>query len=167
MSGDHTLEQCRDVTGEVLRALFIQLNSQEVILEAMILKTNMVLPGLSSSHDEAVDRVADATVSSLLRTVPAAVPGVAFLSGGQSGELASSRLNAMNLRFTGRLPWALTFSFSRAIQYPALQIWKGKESNVREAQQALLHRASCNRAARLGEYDSSMESGSHQLENAS
>jgi fructose-bisphosphate aldolase class I len=92
-----------------------------------------------------------------LRTVPAAVPGIAFLSGGQSGELASARLNAMNVRFKSRLPWALAFSFARAIQQPALEIWQGKETNVPKAQQALYHRAKCNQAARRGEYNASME----------
>ena len=99
-----------------------------------------------------VDEVADATVKCLLRSVPAAVPGIAFLSGGQSAELASARLNAMNVRFKARLPWALAFSFARAIQQPALEIWHGEEANVKAAQQALLHRARCNRAARQGEY---------------
>ena len=97
------------------------------------------------------NEVADATVRCLLQIVPAAVPGIAFLSGGQSGELASARLNAMNVRFKSRLPWALSFSFGRALQYPALQIWQGKECNVLAAQQALYHRALCNKAARRGE----------------
>ena len=101
--------------------------------------------------------MADVTLNSLLRTVPAAVPGIAFLSGGQSGELASARLNAMNVRFKSRLPWALAFSFARAIQQPALEIWRGKDSNVEAAQQALFHRARCNRAARRGEYTAMME----------
>ena len=123
----------------------------------MILKPNMVLPGLTCPQQETVDEVADATVNCLLRAVPAAVPGIAFLSGGQSGELASARLNAMNLRFKSRLPWALTFSFARAIQQPALDIWQGKEAHVLAAQQALYHRASCNRAAHRGEYNAAME----------
>jgi hypothetical protein len=106
---------------------------------------------------EDVDEVANITVKSLWRTVPAAVPGIAFLSGGQSPELASARLNAMNLRFKSQLPWALAFSFARAIQQPALEIWQGKEANVKAAQQALLHRARCNRAARRGEYTAAME----------
>jgi fructose-bisphosphate aldolase class I len=104
-----------------------------------------------------VDKAADATVKVLLRSVPAAVPGIAFLSGGQPGELASARLNSMNVRFKSQLPWALAFSFARAIQQPALEIWKGKESNILAAQQALYHRAKCNWAARRGEYNSSME----------
>ena len=123
----------------------------------MILKPNMVLPGLSCPKQASVDEEADITVQSLLRTVPAAVPGIAFLSGGQPGELASARLNAMNVRFKSRLPWALAFSFARAIQQPALEVWRGKETNVEAAQQALLHRAQCNRAARRGEYAAMME----------
>jgi fructose-bisphosphate aldolase class I len=98
-------------------------------------------------------------VQCLLRSVPAAVPGIAFLSGGQPGELASARLNAMNLRFKARLPWALTFSFARAIQQPALDLWHGKESNVSAAQRVLLHRAKCDGAARQGEYKAAMETG--------
>jgi fructose-bisphosphate aldolase class I len=158
MDGAHTLERCREVTEEVLRTVFSQLYSQRVKLEGLILKPNMALPGLTCSKQEAVDEVADATVKCLLRAVPAAVPGIMFLSGGQSGELASARLNAMNVRFKSRLPWALAFSFARAIQQPALEIWHGKQANVSAAQQALNHRAKCNRAARRGEYNATMES---------
>ncbi|HZL42080.1 MAG TPA: class I fructose-bisphosphate aldolase [Verrucomicrobiae bacterium] len=157
MDGDHTLEQCRAATEEVLRTVFNQLNSQRVLLEGMILKPNMVLPGLTCPKQESMDEVADITMKSLWRTVPAAVPGIAFLSGGQSAELASARLNTMNLRFKSRLPWALSFSFARAIQQPALEIWRGDEANVLAAQQALLHRAKCNRSARRGEYTAAME----------
>ena len=157
MDGEHTLDRCREVTEEVLRTVFNQLYTQRVMLEGMILKPNMVLPGLTCPKQEAVDEVADATVKCLLRAVPAAVPGIAFLSGGQSAELASARLNAMNVRFKSRLPWALAFSFGRAIQQPALEIWRGKEANVPAAQQALCHRARCNRAARRGKYDAAME----------
>jgi fructose-bisphosphate aldolase class I len=157
MDGNHTLEICRKVTEEVLRNVFIQLNCQRVLLEGMILKPNMVLPGLACSTQESVDVVADTTMKSLWRTVPAAVPGIAFLSGGQSAELASARLNMMNLRFKSQLPWALSFSFARAIQQPALEIWRGQDANVKAAQQALLHRAQCNRAARRGEYTAAME----------
>ena len=106
---------------------------------------------------ESVDEVADATMKSLWRTAPAAVPGIAFLSGGQSAELASSRLNVMNHRFKLQLPWALAFSFARATQQPALEIWQGKDAKVSAAQQALLHRARCNCAARRGEYTAVME----------
>jgi fructose-bisphosphate aldolase class I len=157
MDGGHTLQRCKEVTEDVLRTVFSQLYAQGVMLEGMILKPNMVLPGLDCSRQESVDEVADATVSCLLRAVPAAVPGIAFLSGGQSGELASARLNAMNLRFKPRLPWALGFSFARAIQQPALEIWKGEQANVPAAQQALLHRARCNWAARRGEYHAENE----------
>ena len=157
MDGEHTLNRCFKVTEEVLRIVFNQLYIQYVMIEGMLLKPNMVLPGLLCPTQESVDEVSDATMKCLLRAVPAAVPGIAFLSGGQSGELASARLNAMNHKFKSRLPWELTFSFSRAIQYPALEIWHGEESNVVEAQQALYHRAKCNRAARRGEYNTEME----------
>ena len=157
MDGEHTLGRCNEVTEEVLRTVFNQLYTQRVMLEGMILKPNMVLPGLACPKQETVDEVADATVRCLLRSVPAAIPGIAFLSGGQSGELASARLNAMNFRFKSRLPWALSFSFARAIQQPALEIWHGDEKNVFAAQKALYHRASCNRAARRGEYTTAIE----------
>ncbi len=137
--------------------MFSELFAQRVMLEGIILKSNMVLPGLACPKQEAVEEVADATVNCLLRAVPAAVPAIAFLSGGQSAELASARLNAMNARFKARLPWALAFSFARAIQQPALELWKGQEANVLAAQQALVHRARCNQAARRGEYSSAME----------
>jgi len=157
MDGEHTIDRCGEVTEEVLQTVFNQLYVQRVMLEGMILKPNMVLPGLTCSQQVTVDEVADATVNCLLRTVRAAVPGIAFLSGGQSGELASARLNAMNIRFKARSPWALTFSFARAIQQSALELWQGKEANVSAAQQALLHRAKCNGAARQGEYNAAME----------
>ncbi|MEO8231670.1 MAG: class I fructose-bisphosphate aldolase [Ignavibacteriota bacterium] len=157
MDGEHTLERCSEVTEEVLRTVFSQLYIQGVMLEGMILKPNMVLPGLTCAKQETVDEVAEATVKCLLRAVPAAIPGIAFLSGGQSGELASARLNAMNIKFKSRMPWALSFSFARAIQQPALQIWQGKNENILEAQQALYHRAMCNQAARSGVYNSLIE----------
>jgi len=158
MDGEHTLERCRQVTEDVLRTVFAQLCAQRVMLEGMILKPNMVLPGLACPRQEAVDEIADATISCLLRAVPAAVPGIAFLSGGQSGELASARLNAMNVRFKSHLPWAVAFLYARAIQQPALEIWRGEEAHVPAAQRALYHRAACNRAARRGEYTAAMES---------
>ena len=157
MDGDHTLARCAQVTEAVLRAVFEQLYLQRVTLEGMLLKPNMVVPGLACGTQATVDEVADATVKCLLRAVPAAVPGIAFLSGGQPSELASARLNAMNVRFKTQLPWALAFSFARAIQQPALEIWRGEASNVPAAQQALFHRADCNRAARRGEYTAAME----------
>jgi fructose-bisphosphate aldolase class I len=157
MDGEHTLERCQEVTEEVLQMVFSQLYTQQVMLEGVIVKPNMVLPGLKCPRQETVDEVANATVRCLLRVVPAAVLGIAFLSGGQSGELASARLNAMNIRFKSQLPWALAFSFARAIQQPALEIWQGKEDNVPAAQKALYHRARCNWAARRGEYTAAME----------
>ena len=157
MEGDHTLQRCREVTEEVQRTVFSQLSTQGVMLEGIILKPNMVLPGSTCPKQETVDAVADATVTCLLRAVPAAVPGIAFLSGGQSPELASARLNAMNAGYKSRVPWALAFSFARAIQQPAMEIWRGEEAHVRAAQQALYHRAMCNRAARRGEYTAAME----------
>jgi fructose-bisphosphate aldolase class I len=157
MDGAHTLERCRAVTEDVLHTVFDHLVTQRVALEGMILKPNMVLPGSTCPAQETVEEVADATVACLLRAVPAAVPGIAFLSGGQSPELASARLNAMNVRFRSRLPWALAFSYGRAIQQPSLEIWHGDKSRVTAAQQALAHRARCSRAARRGEYDTAME----------
>jgi fructose-bisphosphate aldolase class I len=157
MDGDHSMQQCYEVTEQVLRTVFNQLYTQRVMLEGMLLKPNMVLPGLTCPRQETVDEVSDATVRCLLQAVPAVVPGIAFLSGGQSCELASARLNAMNVRFKSRLPWALAFSFARAIQQPALEIWQGNPDNVSEAQKALFHRARCNQAARRGEYSAAME----------
>jgi fructose-bisphosphate aldolase class I len=157
MDGDHTVARCAEITEEVLRTVFDQLYDQGVTLEGMLLKPNMVLPGLACPAPASVDQVADATVRCLMRAVPAAVPGIAFLSGGQPSELASARLNAMNVRFKSRLPWGLAFSFARAIQQPALEIWRGQEANVSAAQHALAHRANCNRAARRGEYSAAME----------
>jgi fructose-bisphosphate aldolase class I len=157
MDGGHTLEQCDKVTEKVLRTVFNQLYTQGVLLEGMILKANMVLPGLACPQQATVDEVADATVNCLLRVVPAAVPGIAFLSGGQAAELATARLNAMNARFKSPPPWALAFSFARAIQQPALELWQGDESQVLAAQHALHHRAWCNQVARRGEYTVAME----------
>jgi len=157
MDGDHSFEKCREVTEEVLHTVFNQLYLQSVMLEGMILKPNMILAGLKCPDQPSINEVADATVKCLLRTVPAAVPGIAFLSGGQSSELASARLNAMNLWYKSQFPWALTFSFARAIQQPALDIWQGKDANVLNAQEALNHRAACNKAARRGEYSDQME----------
>ena len=157
MDGDHTIERCSEVTEAVLHEVFYQLNLQRILLEGMLLKPNMVVAGLMCPLQPSVEEVADATIQCLRRTVPPAVPGIAFLSGGQTGQLASARLSAMNSRFKSRLPWAVTFSYARAIQQPALDIWKGNDSNVPEAQKALYHRALCNKAARRGEYSESME----------
>jgi fructose-bisphosphate aldolase, class I len=157
MDGNHTLDRCAEVTEKTQHIVFEQLIAQRVLLEGMILKPNMVVPGLKCPKQNSTEEIAEATVQCLLRTVPAAVPGVAFLSGGQSGELASERLSAMNARFKSRMPWGLAFSFARAIQEPAMQIWHGEDANVPAAQKALLHRAKCNVAARRGEYTAAME----------
>jgi fructose-bisphosphate aldolase class I len=160
MVGDHSLERSREVTEETLHSVFNQIYAQNVMLEGMILKPNMVLPGLTCPKQESVDEVAAATVKCLLGVVPAAVSGIAFLSGGQSAELASARLNAMNVIAkapASRLPWPLAFSFARAIQQPALDIWRGKEACTAAAQDVLRHRACCNRAALQGEYSAAME----------
>ncbi|MGZ7098192.1 MAG: class I fructose-bisphosphate aldolase [Candidatus Angelobacter sp.] len=157
MDGDHTLERCFEVTEEVLHTVFNRLYRQRVMLEGMLPKPNMVLPGLACPKQDTVDEVADATVTCLMRAVPAAVPGITFLSGGQSSELASARLNAMNASYKSRAPWQLSFSFARAIQQPAMEIWHGEQMNVQAAQQALYHRAKCNWAARRGEYSAAME----------
>jgi fructose-bisphosphate aldolase, class I len=161
MEGGHTMARCAEATEAVLRGVFAELVVEGVALEAMILKPNMVLPGMASNERPTAGEVAEATVRVLRRVVPIEVPGIAFLSGGQSGELASARLNAMNSPVASpsvAAPWALTFSYARAIQQPALQILAGKDANRPEAQRALLHRAICNRAARRGQYSPDMES---------
>ena len=159
MAGGHAMARCEAVTDELLVSVFDELRTQSVVLEAMILKPNMVLPGLTCTQQDPVEVVATATVRCLQRTVPAAVAGVAFLSGGQPDELASARLNAMNAggKTSGHSPWPLVFSFARAIQQPALEAWRGDEANVAAAQRTLLHRARCNHAALRGEYQGSME----------
>ena len=159
MDGTHTIERCAEVTEEALVTLFAQLRAQRVDLSYTILKPNMILSGKDCPKQASVETVADATVECFLRTVPAAVPGIVFLSGGQPADLASARLNAMNVRFKSKMPWALTFSYSRAVQQPALEIWAGKDANVAAAQKALYHRAKLNSAARRGEYTAAMEKG--------
>lgn len=157
MDGSHDLQTCFAISEEVLRVVFAQLYLQGVMLEGMILKPNMVSPGLSCAKQATVNEVADATVQCLRQSVPAAVAGIAFLSGGQSSKLATAHLNAMHERHQSALPWPLTFSFARAIQEPAMKIWQGEEKNKVAAQQALYHRAKCDNAARRGEYNASME----------
>ncbi|MEO6152334.1 MAG: class I fructose-bisphosphate aldolase [Croceibacterium sp.] len=157
MTGNHDIARCAEVTEAVLRAVFRHCYEQGVALESVILKPNMVLAGTDCPVQPGLDEVADTTLAVLLRAVPAAVPAVAFLSGGQPAELATARLNAMNVRFRGRLPWQLAFSFARAIQQPALEIWRGQVGNGTAAQAELAHRAECDRAARSGGYDPSME----------
>jgi fructose-bisphosphate aldolase class I len=167
MDGEQTLARCAEVTADVLHQVFEQLHRQRVALEAMLLKPNMVLPGLACAETVSLDVVADATLNCLLRAVPAAVAGVAFLSGGQPAEVATARLNAMHLRILARgptstvarqcLPWPLTFSFGRALQQRALSLWAGNDENRGAAQRALLHRARCNSAAAQGAWRQAME----------
>ncbi len=158
MEGNHDLKRCFDITEYVLLTVFDQLYLQKVMLEGMLLKPNMVIPGLQCAKQVSVDEVADATIQCLLQSVPATVGGIAFLSGGQSGEMASAHLNAMHIRHAGKMPWPVTFSFGRAIQQPAMSIWGGEENNKHAAQQSLYHRVKCDDAARRGEYTAAMES---------
>jgi fructose-bisphosphate aldolase class I len=160
MTGAHDLPRCAEVTSALLRAVFDEIEAQGVVLEAMILKPNMILAGASCQARHTVEEVASATVTCLLRCVPASVAGIAFLSGGQDGALASAHLNAMNVNVHApgaRAPWPLVFSFARAIQQPALQIWHGEANNRAAAQAALYQRARNNHAALRGQYNSSME----------
>lgn len=157
MDGDHTLERSYAVHHEVLETVFDELYIQGVELDQMILKPSMVISGEKSTQQASVEDVAQWTVKCLLERVPAAVPGCAFLSGGQSGELATAHLNAMNVLFKDQLPWQLTFSYSRALQQSAMQIWNGQDTNVAAAQQEFYRRAQFNSAAALGQYQPEME----------
>ena len=157
MDGTHTLARCAAVTERALHVVFDELRTQRVYLEGMLLKPNMVVPGLKCATQNSADDVADATIRCFRRSVPAAVAGIAFLSGGQSAADASARLNAMNARNKGTLPWPVAFSFARAIQDPAMKAWGGKNENVAAAQKALVERAHLNRLARRGEYAPAME----------
>ncbi len=157
MDGDHSMERCSAVTTEVLRAVFVSLETQDVALDEMILKPNMILPGLNCAERPSLDQVAEATVNCLKGSVPIDVAGIAFLSGGQPAKLASARLSTMNFLHRADLPWPLAFSFARAVQQPALEIWKGIEANVPAAQTSLNHRALCNKAALHGNYTEYLE----------
>jgi fructose-bisphosphate aldolase class I len=155
MDGDHTIERCYDVTTATLHAVYHELFLQNVVLEGTLLKPNMVLSGKDAPEQASVEEVAEMTVRCLRETVPPAVPGIVFLSGGQSDELATAHLNAMNA--LGEQPWELSFSYGRALQAPALKAWGGREENLEAAQQAFLHRARLNGAARSGSYSPEME----------
>ena len=155
MDGEHTIQRSFDVTSAVLDSLFEALFLQRVRLDGTLLKPNMVLSGYSCPQQAAVQEVAEATVRCFRATVPAAVPGIVFLSGGQSDELATAHLNAMNQ--LGDLPWQLSFSYGRALQAPALKAWKGETANVDAGRNAFLHRAKLNSAARSGSYTADME----------
>jgi len=157
MDGDHDIDDSFVVTEEVLHTVFFQLYSQGVQYEQMILKPNMVLSGYDAKDRANVDEVADATLQCFARTVPTAVPGIAFLSGGQSDEDATAHLNKMNQMLDENKPWNLSFSYGRALQQPALKTWLGKSENVSAAQDAFMHRAKLNSLATMGEYSEDME----------
>lgn len=150
MDGDHDIDRCEEVTTTTLKCVFSKLYEHCVVLEGMLLKPNMVTSGKACPKQAGIQQVAEATVRCLRRVVPAAVPGIVFLSGGQSPELATDHLNAMNAM--GDHPWELSFSYGRALQAPSLEAWKGKAGNVPEAQRLFYHRAKCNSAARYGKY---------------
>jgi fructose-bisphosphate aldolase class I len=156
MSGAHTLERCEEVTGAVLHAVFHALLEQGVSLESMLLKPSMVITGKDCSRQASVQEVASATLRCLRRHVPAAVPGIVFLSGGQKDRLATAHLNAIN-QLPGPKPWKLSFSYGRALQDAAMAAWHGRDENVKAGQHAFYHRARCNGAATRGQYTDQME----------
>jgi fructose-bisphosphate aldolase class I len=155
MDGDHTIERCQDITEWTLSATFDALYNQRVVLEHMILKPSMVISAKDCSVQAKPDEVAERTLACLKRTVPAAVPGIAFLSGGQSDELATEHLHLMNKLGGG--PWALSFSYGRALQQPSLKAWRGQAGNVAAGQAALAHRARMNSLACMGKYSPDLE----------
>jgi len=157
MDGDHTLERCEEITGLTLKTTFDLLMDHRVVLEQMLLKTGMVLTGTKCPQPAGVAEVAEATLRCLRCYVPAAVPGILFLSGGQRDVDATERLNA--ICGAGPAPWTLSFSFGRALQSPALKTWKGAADNVRPAQTALQHRAQCNAFAVRGRYTAQIAAG--------
>ncbi len=160
MDGEHSIERSEEVTGEVLRAVFAELLDQGVALEGIVLKPNMVLSGYACPEQAGVQEVARLSLALLRRVVPAAVPGIAFLSGGQSDELASAHLSAINA--LGAAPWELSFSYGRALQATPLQVWAGREDNFAAAQAAYAHRARCNGEARFGRYHAELELASDE-----
>jgi fructose-bisphosphate aldolase class I len=155
MDGDHDIDRSEQATEETLRAVFAELVDQRVLLEGIVLKPNMVLAGYECPRQPSVEQVARRTLAVLRRVVPAAVPGIAFLSGGQSDELASAHLSAINA--VGDAPWELTFSYGRALQATALKAWAGREDNVGQAQAIFEHRARCNAQACHGRYTQELE----------
>jgi len=156
MDGNHSIERCKVVTEEVLQTVFAELHTNNVILEGMILKPSMVIAGIDAKAQASVEQVARDTIEVLLHTVPAAVPTINFLSGGQSAELATEHLNMMNKLYPN-LPWTLSFSYGRALQAPSLEAWHGDTENIKSAQAILLKRCKLNGLAVTGEYDKSME----------
>jgi fructose-bisphosphate aldolase, class I len=158
MEGQHAIDRSEEVTAAALRAVFERLAEQRVLLEGIVLKPNMLLAGYDCPEQASVEEVAERTLACFRRVVPAAVPGLAFLSGGQSDERAAAHLNAMNA--IGGVPWELTFSYGRALVAAPLKVWAADTVEIADAQDAFLHRARCNAAARMGRYVESME---HQL----
>ena len=156
--GDHDLEACMEASERVLAAVYKALNDHHVYLEGSLLKPNMVLPGVECSKSYTPEQVAWATVTVFQRTLPVAVPGVTFLSGGQSEVVATTHLNAINA-YNSVKPWALTFSYGRALQASVLKAWQGKKENVVEAQKVFMHRAKCNGLAQLGKYEGEESAG--------
>ncbi len=156
MDGSHTIERCYEVTESTLLRVFEELDSQRVVLEGALLKPNMVLSGKDCPQQAGPDEVAEATVRCFNKTVPTNLPGIVFLSGGQSNEIASANLNAMNAMDITH-PWQLSFSYGRALQEPPLKAWRGDIGNIDKAKQAFHHRAKCNGAARYGKYTPAME----------
>ena len=156
MDADNTIDRCFEVTEVTLRTVFNALVSQNVVLEHIILKTNMVVSGKQCPAQAGVDEVVEKTLACLQRAVPAAIPGIVFLSGGQSGEDATKHLNAMNASAVG-LPWPLSFSYGRALQAAALSAWGGKAENLAHARKVLLHRERCNGLAAIGQYSPAVE----------
>ena len=157
MDGDHTIERCEEVTERTLNAVYEALYLNRVVLERSVLKPSMVISGKECPAQAGVEEVAERTVRILKRTVPAAVAGIVFLSGGQSDELATKHLNAMNRMYAGQAPWPLSFSYGRALQQPSLKAWKGAVANVAAGQAALLHSARMNSLARAGRYSAELE----------
>ena len=158
MDGDHSLERCREVTERVLRTVFWELAKAGIVLEEMVLKPNMVVPGLRSAKPASVPEVASATLDTLSRTVPAAVAGIAFLSGGQSDQDAAAHLSEINrLAASRRAPWPITFSYGRALHQAAMNAWRGEEANWAAGQAALSRRARCNAAAARGQHTPELE----------
>ncbi len=155
MDGDHDAARCEEVTAAMLASVFDALREYRVLLEGMLLKPNMVLSGKQAARQASAQEVADRTLGALRYAVPAAVPGIVFLSGGQTPEQATEHLNIMNAR--GPHPWQVSFSFGRALQDPAMKTWKGSTANIVEAQRRFYHRAKCNGAARHGTYSTQME----------
>lgn len=155
MDGNHTLQRCEDVTVDILDRVFTELRRHRVALSGMVLKPNMVVPGQESGAKASVQQVAEATIRALKATVPSTVPGIAFLSGGQSPEESTEHLGAMNA--IGGLPWALTFSYGRALQAPSLKAWGGRPENLKAGQEAFHKRARLNGLAAKGAYRREME----------